>query len=237
MGVSVTALRDKMRGGGARPSLFFTSITFPDYVAASILGMGGGTEGTAAQKEISFFMKAASIPESSLGSTTVPFLGRDFKIPSIDRTFAPFTVTVINDENYKIRHFFESWIEYVSPGAAIFESVSGFGEDATNQVYGQMEVHQLKKEGGIATSGVDGNQYMASYFFKDAFPTTVSEISLGWDQKDTIEEFAVTFEYQYWIKLPAGLPATVTNPFTGNDNNIPKPEVSPASSWVTKTTT
>ena len=34
--------------------------------------------------------------------------------------------------------------------------------------------------------------------FRDIFPTEVSEIALSYDTTDTIEEFTVTFQVQYW---------------------------------------
>jgi len=219
MGINVTALRNKLVGGGARPSLFYASVSFP-----TILNTGLDSE---AISDASFFMKAAAIPETTLNEITKSFLGRDFKVPSIDRTFGPWTVTVINDEDYKIRHLFEAWIEYISPGAAIFEAQSGFGDTANQTVFGQMQVHQLRKNGGESTTG---NEFLGSYYFKDAFPTNVSEISLSWDDKDTIEEFSVTFAYQYWVKSPAALGVTgspTSNPF------VPTTEgVESASRWA-----
>lgn len=215
MGINVTALRNKLVGGGARPSLFYASVSFPSNLNTGL--------DTTAISDASFFMKAAAIPETSLNEITKSFLGRDFKVPSIDRTFGPWTVTIINDEDYKIRHLFEAWIEYISPGAAIFEAQSGFGDTANQTVFGQMQVHQLKKNGGESITAE--NEYLGSYYFKDAFPTNVSEISLSWDDKDTIEEFTVTFAYQYWVKRPQEALGTVpinptVNPFTGNEDNI-----------------
>ena len=238
MGINVTALRNKLVGGGARPSLFYCKIDFPTEIA----GLLNGKFGDSAVSDAAFFMKAASIPESTLGEITKSFLGRDFKVPSIDRTFAPWTVTIINDEDYKIRHLFEAWIEYISPGAAIFGAQSGFGAtSAPAHVYGQMQVHQLRKDGGESTT-IDENglkatnpSYLGSYYFKDAFPTSVSEISLSWDDKDTIEEFTVTFAYQYWIKNTAALGVNSSpnvNPFTPSTQGVENADrwaVTPAS--------
>lgn len=212
MGINVTALRNKLVGGGARPSLFYASVSFPSNLNTAF--------GSDLITDASFFMKAAAIPETSLNEITKSFLGRDFKVPSIDRTFGPWTVTIINDEDYKIRHLFEAWIEYISPGAAIFEAQSGFGDTANQTVFGQMQVHQLKKNGGESTTGTE---YLGSYYFKDAFPTNVSEISLSWDDKDTIEEFSVTFAYQYWVKSPSELGVTgspTNNPFTSATEGV-----------------
>lgn len=226
MGINVTALRDKLRFGGARPSLFFCRVTFPTEVLNAISVKLPSFDPVKIHEDFSFFMKAASVPDSTLNEIQKSFLGRDIKIPSIDRTFAPWTVTIMNDEDYRIRHFFEAWIEFISPGASIFEAQSGFGVDAGNYVYGQMQVHQLQKDGGVSTSdgnrGGVSNPYLGSYYFKDAFPTNVSEIALSWDDKDTIEEFTVTFAYQYWVKNPSTLGVSensVVNPFTDNESS------------------
>lgn len=244
MGINVTALRDKLIWGGARPTLFFCTVYFPTNVVNSLspylqsapAALSKGVNST----EISFYMKAASIPESTVAEVTKSFLGRDIKIPSIDRTFGPWTVTIINDEDYRVRHLFEAWIEYVSPGAAIFENQSGFGPEATNHVFGQMQVHQLQKDGGISTlTGEKDGPYFGSYYFVDAFPTNVSEIALSWDDKDTIEEFTVTFAYQYWKKNTPelGLDNNVTiNPFTANESDEANASmgVKNEDAWITR---
>jgi hypothetical protein len=36
------------------------------------------------------------------------------------------------------------------------------------------------------------------YTFRGAFPTTMGEIELSYDEKDQVETFPVTFAYQYW---------------------------------------
>ena len=199
MGISVTALRNKLQQGGARPSLFYSKINFPTSAQESLQSLiveGSGLK----TNDISFFIKTAQIPESTINSVPINFLGREFKVPSI----ADWTVTIINDEDYRIRHVFEAWIEYMAPGKAIFESKTAFGNSST--IFGDLEVHQLKKQGTVATGAIPGGEYSASYYFKDAFPINISAIDLSWDTKDTIEEFSVTFSYQYWEKLPNEAP-------------------------------
>ena len=212
MGVSVTALRNKLTGGGARPSLFFAKIEFPGKLKSRIMDLSDDSE-----SDISFFMRTATIPQSTLEAQQVPFLGRQLKVPSIDRTFQPFTTQIINDEDYKVRHFFESWIEILSPGRAIFEATSGFATNPNeNAVYGQLQVHQMTKDGKV--SGTDESaggtgKYRGSYYFIDAFPIRVGDIALSWDQGGEIENFDVEFEYQYWIKQPGEADAIGSNPF------------------------
>lgn len=226
MGISVTALRNKLAGGGARPSLFYAKIKLPTN--GQLTGVRDSL-GISDDNYASFFIKTAQIPESTIASVPINFLGREFKVPSIDRTFADWTVTVINDENYKIRHLFEAWIEYMAPGKAIFESATGFG--ATPEIFGDMEVHQLDKKGNVI---VDTTKYYGSYFFKDAFPINVSAIDLSWDTKDTIEEFSVTFAYQYWEKASGTVvPTTSSSASTiGADNPFKANDVEQTSGWV-----
>lgn len=211
MGISVTALRKKLTGGGARPSLFYSRVEFPPGLltgANKILGLNDTS-----QRDISFFMQNATIPESSVQMISQPFLGRQVKFPSIDREFAAFSTTIINDEDYKIRHFFESWIEIMAPGRAIFDATSAFG-GGSNQVFGKLEVHQMKKDGGVSSyspsdssasetrGGLSDSHYLGSYYFVDAFPISVGEIALDWSTQNQIETFTVNFEYQYWYKDP-----------------------------------
>mgnify|MGYP001158328514 CR=1 FL=1 len=220
MAISVTRLREKMTGGGARPSLFFANINMSsikpalDNVSREVLEDA---------KTLSFFMKGAQIPDSTLQPIPINFLGREFKVPSTDRTFQDWTVTVINDEDFRIRHVFEAWVEYMTPGKAIFASAKAFGGegDIENSIFCDMSVHQMAKSGGpVKYENGSTEQYLGSYFFKDAFPTSVSQIDLNWDQKDVIEEFQVTFAYQYWEKLPfqeAKNQGVDDNPFTADE--------------------
>ena len=58
--------------------------------------------------------------------------------------------------------------------------------------------------GPSASSSIDGSagisdvKPLRTYYFSDIFPTEVSEIALSYDNTDTIEEFTVTFQVQYW---------------------------------------
>jgi hypothetical protein len=50
-------------------------------------------------------------------------------------------------------------------------------------------VNQLDRDGNI----------LKSYILIGTFPTSISNIDLAYDSNDTIEEFTVSFSYQYWI--------------------------------------
>ena len=44
----------------------------------------------------------------------------------------------------------------------------------------------------------DSNVPLRTYKFFDIFPTNVSQIDLSYDTSDTIEEYTVEFQVQYW---------------------------------------
>jgi len=49
-------------------------------------------------------------------------------------------------------------------------------------------VYQLARDGGI----------LRSYHFYDVFPTNISTIDLSYETTDTIEEFTVELQVQWW---------------------------------------
>jgi len=169
--------KGKLVGGGARPNLFKALVNFP-------IGVGASTE------LASFMIKGASLPASVIAPIEVPFRGRKLKIAG-DRTFEPWTITVINDTGMEIRRAFERWMHLINSNV---ENVSNFqGKDPVTGSLGymaDMEVIQLDRSG--TESGTHKYQII------QAFPTNVSAIDLNYETNDQIEEFTVELTYQYW---------------------------------------
>ncbi|MCH2405960.1 MAG: hypothetical protein MK200_07185, partial [Nitrosopumilus sp.] len=57
-------------------------------------------------------------------------------------------------------------------------------------LYGAAEVVHYGKTGKT--------NILATYNFVNIFPVSVSEIALGWDSNDAVEEYTVEFAYDYW---------------------------------------
>ena len=54
-------------------------------------------------------------------------------------------------------------------------------------------------------SNTGGNaNVLAQYKFKDIFPTSISAIDLSYDTTDTIEEFTVEFQINFWYPEAPG---------------------------------
>ena len=174
MTFNVSEFRANLIGDGARPNLFAVTLTFPTFVA----------NGSAAGAKTSFLAKAAQLPGSSIGSVPLYYFGREMKFAG-NRTFADWTLTIINDEDFSIRNALESWTNNINNNvgnvrSAAASSPSSYTVDAT--------VDQFGKGGSI----------IKSYKFVGLFPVDIAPIELDWGSNDAIEEYSATFAYQWW---------------------------------------
>ncbi len=186
---TLSQFKSKLSGGGARPNLFEVSI--PAFPSAIESAWGSGDD--AENGLFKFMCKAAQLPASTIANVDVPFRGRILKVAG-DRTFAPWTISVINDENFIIRTAFERWANVVSKldDATGVTNPSSYMTDAY--------VQQLGRGSTINSQSNDGanSSVLRTYKFYDIFPTNISEIALSYDTGDTIEQFDVEFQVQYF---------------------------------------
>ena len=189
---TLDAFKGRMVGGGARPNLFEVELYFPDDAIPL----------DASKDELSdkvrFLVKSAALPASTIANIDVAYRGRQLKVAG-DRTFAPWTITVINDIDFGIRTAFERWSNLINK----HEDNAG----RTNPVDYQQDmfVRQLGRsslQGNVPTSGVQV-PVLKMYKFLGAYPTNVGEIALSYDTSDTIETFDVEMTYQWYVTLDA----------------------------------
>jgi hypothetical protein len=193
----ITSFKSQSNLDYARPNLFQVDIDFPEAVVGLITDAAGG--GGASSDPVNsmrvlggFQVKAAQIPASTVGVIEVPFRGRMLKIAG-DRTFEPWTITVHNDTAFRLRSWFEKWME----------AIQLYDENATEIDYGvaaaaattdylrymkDMKVTQLDRRGNA----------VRSYKFYDCWPSNISSIDLDFGSNDAIEEFTVELQVQYW---------------------------------------
>ena len=172
---SIVDFRSKMTGGGARSNLFEVNIQYPT-------GVGNGT----ATGDGEFLIKAAEIPAANLGNIPVPFRGRVLPVAG-DRTFDPWTVTVINDTDFTIRDKMEQWSNFINDIQTTQGAVNP--EDYQTSAI----VQQLGRSGAKSDIPV-----LRSYRFVGIYPNAVSSIPLDYGATDQIEEFQVTFNYLFY---------------------------------------
>lgn len=180
---TITDFKAKLQGGGARPNLF--EVTIPAFPAS----VGEWDDDT-----FNFMCKSAALPASNVAQIEVPFRGRVLKVAG-DRTFDVWTVTVVNDEDFKLRTAFEQWMNQISK----LDNATGATNPSSYMV--DAYVHQLGRGAArFSTENTDAasNLPLRTYRFYDIFPTNISQIDLSYESGDTIEEFTVDFQVQYW---------------------------------------
>ena len=99
-----------------------------------------------------------------------------------DRTFEPWTITVLNDTDFKLYRAFERWMN----GINNMTDNEGIANPADYQVDGFID--QLDRNGST----------LKSYTYRGLFPTALAGIDLNYGTNDVIEKFNVTFHYQYF---------------------------------------
>lgn len=166
--LGVDDFKSKLVGGGARPNMFKAILNYPGFAA-------GDTELS------SFLCKAAALPASIIAPITVPFRGRQLQIAG-DRTFEPWTITIINDTTMEIRNAFERWMN------AINQHNANTGLAEPTSYTADMAVEQLNKAG----------ETTKRYDFRGVWPSNISAIDLSYDSSDAIEEFTVELQVTYW---------------------------------------
>jgi len=168
---TISDFKSRLSGGGARPNLFEVELAFPNAVAI---------DNDVLQKS-RFLVKAAALPASTIAPIDVPFRGRILKIAG-DRTFETWTITVLNDTDFSIRSSFEKWMNIINKmsDATGLVDPEAYQKDAT--------VRQLDRDGSV----------LRSYKFWDIFPTNISTIDLSYETTDTLEEFTVELQVQWW---------------------------------------
>lgn len=174
MAFNVTEFRSQLVGDGARPNLFSVSLIFPAIA----------NNGVAAGQKATFMAKASQLPGSSVGSVPVYYFGREMKFAG-NRTFADWTLQIINDEDFTVRNSLENWMNQINSNEGNVRSAAAVNPSSYTT---DASVSQYDKAGNI----------IKTYNFVGMFPIDIAPIDLDWSSNDTIEEYSVTFSYQYW---------------------------------------
>ena len=173
--LGVLQFQQKIKGA-VRPNLFQVQHDFPSV------------DGLIVNKELATYLcKSAALPASTVGTVELPFRGRVIKVPG-DRTFESWTATFYMDDAFELRGAYEKWVELTNTVDA--NTAAGNISDILKDI----TVTQMDKFGGSAT----GFANIREYRLVSAFPVSVSQVSIAYDNNDSYEEFDVEFAYQYF---------------------------------------
>ena len=133
-----------------------------------------------AEERFTFMCRSAQIPALTMGEIPVAYRGRQIYMTG-DRTYDAWTCTVYNDANYSVRDEVERWTNEIQDIGSTTASIGSKG------VYRNGVVAQLDRN----------NRTIRTYALYDLWPTTLDAIDLAFDTNDAIEEFGVTFRFNY----------------------------------------
>ena len=128
--------------------------------------------------------KAAQLPGSTVGQIPMYYFGREVRFAG-NRSFTDWTLQIINDEDFAIRNAMERWMNNIN-------SHAGNTRNNTSALPSNYSV-----DAEVIQYGKTGKE-LKRYKFVGLFPLDLAPIDLDWGSNDTIEEFSVTFAYQYW---------------------------------------
>jgi len=137
-----------------------------------------------AGQRLEFLCTATKIPESTLNTISVPFRGQNLKLAG-DRTFADWSITVINDLDFSTRTALEAWSNDIA-SLSTTEAATD-----TDYLLSRAFVEQLHKDDSV----------LARYEFFNMFPTSIGEIALSSAEASEVETFETTFTYSHWERV------------------------------------
>ena len=165
--MDINAFRSKLNGGGARPNQFEVVINYPTGL--------GGTAGDVGR----FLITTAELPGQTQGVTPVYFRGRLIKLAG-DKEFAPFSCSIINDNNFTIRSALEDWMNLIE------NRITKTGEQRPQQYQKVISIFQKDRNDRI----------LREYKLDGAFPVEIGPVQLDFGSNDQISTFGATFQYQ-----------------------------------------
>jgi hypothetical protein len=165
MPLNITEFKGALTGDGARPNLFQVTINNP---VSSI-----------ANYQNTFHGKRPEIPAATLGEIQQFYQGRAVKYAG-DRTYADWTVTIINDEDFLS---VMQWKDGTTQSMGIDQMPETL-HSLLLQYKTSATVTQLSKTG----------LPLRTYAFEGIYPKEISNITLDWGGNDSIEDV-----YSYFL--------------------------------------
>ena len=142
--------------------------------------------GNLTSDKVELLCKAASLPATTINDIPVMYRGRAVHVAG-EQSFQPWTVTVINNDAFSARRVLEQWSDLIQN----YDATNG--EKNVQSYVRNLQVNQLDRNDAV----------LYTYTFVNAYPVNVSEIQLTYDAPNQVEEFAVTFMYDYY--MPSGI--------------------------------
>ena len=175
MAFSLSTFQGALASGGARPSLFELEVSgLPNGVRTNQLA------------NIKYFCNVSALPPLTITPIERQYFGRTVKIPG-DMVFGDLSTTIIMTNGGDERAELEVWMNEINKTGDNLMNVS---HSTANGFGGTVKLHQYGKDGDPTP--------IFTTTFVDCWPNTVGEIALSYDTASDIEQFDVTWSYNYY---------------------------------------
>ena len=185
MATTLSSFKGALAHGGARPSLFAMTVSKPSTVSGSFDNMAT-------------HCNVSAIPPLTVTPIERQYFGRTVKIPG-DMVFGDLSTTIINSQDFSLKHAIEEWMDNINGTG------NNYGYSDSSSGFGSVTLTQYSKAG----------KSLLSWTFEDCWPQTVSEIALSYDTASDIEQFDVTWAYNYYTQKKGS--ATTVSTFATHD--------------------
>ena len=175
MAFSLSTFQTALASGGARPSLFELEIS----------GTPAGVSDTALAN-VKYFCNVSALPPLTVTPIERQYFGRTVKIPG-DMVVGDLSTTIIMTEGGNERSELEIWMNEIN---GTISNEMNSGHNTSNGFAGTVKLHQYGKD--------DSGSPVHTITFVDCWPSTVGEIALSYDTASDIEQFDVTWTYNYY---------------------------------------
>ena len=139
-----------------------------------------------------FLCRSAQITASTIGEVLVPFRGLQIFLAG-DRTYDALTVTVFSDTDWNVRSAVEEWQTAMQDLGATTTA----GAAVSEHYYGLANVTQLDRN----------DRPLREYVLHDIWPLSVDPIDLGYDTDNIVQEFSVSWRFNYMTSAGVGTPS------------------------------
>ena len=178
----IDTFKTALEYGGARPSLFEFSIN-------------AGTAAPAGLSNMKLYCNVSALPPLTVTPIERQYFGRTVKIPG-DMVFGDLSTTVIQTEAGTERAGIEGWMQKIN--SHVENKRTYDGQMGSEWAEGQLTQYDKAGDSILAVT------------FVGLWPTTLAEIPLSYDTMSDIEQFDVTWAYQYYT-VAASTPTTDFN--------------------------
>ena len=172
---TLSTFKSALEYGGARPALFNLTIYTPGSFGGSTMA------GVSGIHDIPLLCNVSAIPPLTVTPIERQYFGRTVKIPG-DIVYGDLSTTIINTEDYSVRNAIEVWMDKIN------SHTDNTGFSNNNDWVADVDLQQFSKDG----------ESLLTYAFIDCWPTTLAEIPLSYDTASDIEQFDVTWAYNYY---------------------------------------